>query len=349
MSYVEESVELLVNKAIYLSASDLHIIPKRDHYAIKFRVDGDLFMDNPLPKKKAEKMIAHLKFLARMDIGEKRLPQAGSMQIKLNSGAYFLRLSTLPTRGEESLVIRFHPKIIPREIRELVLFENSYLRLTKLINNPHGLIILCGPTGSGKTTLLYSMLQDLYEMEQKHIVTIEDPVETESDCFTQVEINEKAGITYESIIKALLRHNPDIIMVGEIRDAKTAKAAIRASMSGQLVFTTMHANDTASCIKRFAEFGISNFDLQQSLIGIIAQRLVKLHCPFCEENCHPLCKVHRKLRRSGIVEILAGEALTNNLMKTNKSKYKKLKHELCKGIALGYIPEENYYQIIGEG
>jgi competence protein ComGA len=348
LSYIEESVELLVNKAIYLGASDLHIIPKRENCAIKFRVDGDLYMDSPFPKIKAEKMIAHLKFLAGMDIGERRLPQSGSLNFKLHNGSYYLRLSTLPTRREESLVIRFHPKIIPRELRELVLFESTSAKLKKLINNPHGLIVLCGPTGSGKTTLLYSMLQAVYEMDEKHIVTIEDPIETESDHFTQIEINEKAGITYESITKALLRHNPDIIMIGEIRDAQTAKAAIRASMSGQLVFSTMHANDTASCIERFAEFGLSYFDLQQSLIGVIAQRLVKLQCPFCEKKCHPLCKVHRKLRRSGIVEILAGEALSNVLKQTNQLKYKKLKHELCKGIALGFIPEEAYYRVIGE-
>jgi competence protein ComGA len=341
-------VEFYVSKAVHLGASDLHIIPKENHVTIKFRVDGDLYSEKPCHKKKAEKMISHLKFLARMDIGEKRIPQSGSLTMSINNERYYLRLSTLPTRGEESLVIRFHRNFIPREIRELVLFESAYRKLMKIMSNPNGLIVVSGPTGSGKTTLLYSMLQQLFQQEEKHIVTVEDPIETENDCFTQVEINEKAGMTYETIIKELLRHNPDIIMIGEIRDTKTAKAAIRASMSGQLVFATMHANDTLACLERFSEFGISFVDLKQSLRGVISQRLLKLRCHLCGNNCHPLCKIQKKIRRSCIFEILAGELLLKQLGTRKRLSYKRLKDEISKAIALGFISEDHYYRVIGE-
>jgi competence protein ComGA len=349
MRSIELTTERLLKKAVHLSASDLHIIPKENKTVIRFRIDDDLQVDKPWSNEISRKMIAHLKFLAGMDIGEKRLPQSGSLQLSISGKNYYLRLSTMPTLVDESLVVRFHPQFIPQAINKLCVFPTAVTKLQKLINHPCGLIVVCGPTGSGKTTMIYSLLQEIYTKRKSHIVTVEDPIESVNEAFTQVEINERAGLSYHKVLKSLLRHNPDIILIGEIRDKDTAQAAVNASLSGQLVLTTMHANDTLSCIERFKEFDIPAIELHQSCIAIVAQRLVKLTCPFCTKDCHPLCKIHRKNRRSSIVEILSGDSLNAKIIDNQDERdFVTLKDEIKKGVALGYFCEKTYYRLVGD-
>ena len=211
-----------------------------------------------------------------MDIGEKRRPQNGAITITLEDKVVGLRLSTLPTAYLESLVIRLIPQYNILPLEQLSLFPNTAHRLISLLKHSHGMIIFTGPTGSGKTTTLYSLLHHTQELLNRNVITLEDPIENQSEKMLQVQINEKAGITYAVGLKAALRHDPDVIMVGEIRDAETAKIAIRASLTGHLILTTMHSRDAEGAIFRLLEFGVSWLEIQQSVIAVTAQRLVEL-------------------------------------------------------------------------
>jgi competence protein ComGA len=351
LSRTELDAMRLIKRAVYVDASDIHIMPKANQSLIKFRVHSIIYAQETISLQLSRKLISYFKFTAGMNIGEKRLPQSGSLEVKVDEEIYHLRLSTLPTRKEESLVIRVHPQFIKWPINKLALFRSSMEQILALIKKPSGCIVFCGPTGSGKTTLMYSLLHELIGKTEKQIITIEDPIEYHNDCFTQLEVNEVAGLTYSVVLKSMLRHNPDIIMVGEIRDAETANMVMHASLTGHLVLTTMHANDPISCIQRFDDLGVSRVNLTQSLTAIVSQRLVNIKCPFCIENCSPYCQTYRNNNRSGIYDILSGHDLIDELsdVKRNFTKRKGLINELVKGIALGYLPEKMYDLLLGEG
>ncbi|WP_110111309.1 ATPase, T2SS/T4P/T4SS family [Bacillus sp. CGMCC 1.16541] len=196
-------------------------------------------------------------------------------------------------------------------------------------------------TGSGKTTTLYTLLNETKKLLNRNIITLEDPIERKTENVMQVQVNERAGITYSTGLKAILRHDPDIIMVGEIRDDETAKIAIRAALTGHLVLTTMHTKDTKGAIYRLLEFGISLQEIEQTLIAVAAQRLVEIKCPYCEEKCHPLCRKMREYRQASVYELLYGRAL-NGVIKEAKGEegfydYKLLRDVIKKGVALGYL------------
>jgi competence protein ComGA len=251
LNIVEEKSAALLDAAIRVKASDIHIVPVKDKAVIQFRIDQQLVNREHIPVELSVKIVQHFKFLAGMEIGEKRRPQSGSLYMPFSGDrAAHLRLSTLPTMYEESLVIRllYQDTWIP--INRLVMFKHSVKQLLSLIRKPHGLVIITGPTGSGKTTTLYSLLGEAQSSLNRKIVTIEDPVEKQTEGVLQVQINERAGMTYASGLKAVLRHDPDIIMVGEIRDTETAKAAIRASHTGHLVLSTLHTKNTVGAIYR---------------------------------------------------------------------------------------------------
>jgi len=250
MISVEQFSEKLIEDACQLFASDIHIIPREKDSLIQFRIDEDMIDKHMIPKSYGERLISHLKFLASMDIGEKRRPQNGALTIKTNRQFVNLRLSTLPTVYDESLVIRILPQQSFQPLSKLSLFQDSTKKILSFLKHSHGLIIFTGPTGSGKTSTLYSLLHYTKQVFKRNIITLEDPVETKSEQVLQVQVNEKAGITYASGLKAILRHDPDIIMVGEIRDAETAKIAIRAAFTGHLVLSTMHTKDTKGAIYR---------------------------------------------------------------------------------------------------
>jgi len=299
-----------------------------------------------LPKEECDRLISHFKFTASMDIGERRRPQSGALSHKVDGHYVGLRLSTLPANQKESLVIRILPQQNQIPSYQLSLFPNMSRKLTALLQHAHGLIIFTGPTGSGKTTTLYSLLNESIHKYQRNVITLEDPIEKENDFVLQVQVNEKAGITYSTGLKAILRHDPDIIMVGEIRDSETARIAVRAALTGHLVLSTMHTRDGKGAIYRLMEFGVSHLEIEQTLIAVTAQRLVELTCPFCKDSCSTYCYTSGRWKRASVFELLTGKALTAIFKEMNGERssysYKTLKEIIIKGIALGYIKDSEF-------
>lgn len=353
MGFIEERGEILLKEALQLNASDIHIVPHQKGFTIQFRIQHRLITKERISISIFEKLVAHFKFLAGMDIGEKRRPQNGAIQLTLDDMLISLRLSTLPTVHYESMVIRILPQNVNASLSALSLFPRSIQTLFTLSLKSNGLIILTGPTGSGKTTTLYSLIQAIQQTLNCNIITLEDPVEKQFDtgCL-QVQVNEKAGITYASGLKAILRHDPDIIMVGEIRDEETAQAAVRAGLTGHLVLTTMHTRDTKGAINRLRDLRVSIQDIEQTLICVTAQRLVNLKCPYCQGICSPYCLQLRKINRLSIYEILHGRNLKEVFQelrgKRASYRYQTIPQLIRKGIALGYLPTNYNHGVLYE-
>lgn len=339
---IEKIAEHLIQYAYMYHISDVHIIPREEDAVVQVRMGKELVIKEVMSKRNCERLIAHFKFLGGMDIGEKRKPQSGSLVVTIHAEPVSLRFSTLPTFFEESLVIRILPQNHITPLDKLSLFPGVTRKLVSLLKHSHGLIIFTGPTGSGKTTTLYTLLHQSKKMFNRNIITLEDPIECRSDGVLQVQVNEKAGITYSTGLRAILRHDPDIIMVGEIRDDETAQIAVRAALTGHLVLTTMHTKDATGAIYRLLEFGVRFQEIEQTLVAVAAQRLVELQCPFCPAECHPLCRKMRKHRQASVYELLYGKAL-NQVMKKAKGEeedvchYATLRDVIKKGIALGYL------------
>ncbi|PLR89505.1 ATPase, T2SS/T4P/T4SS family, partial [Bacillus sp. T33-2] len=236
---IEKSIELLadsiVKDALRNGASDIHIIPREKDTLIKFRLGNKLLPHITLDKSDCDRLISHFKFTASMDIGEKRRPQSGANSYRYKGSRIGLRISTLPAQKSESMVIRLLPQENQINSFQLSLFPSMSRKLIALLKHAHGLIVLTGPTGSGKTTTLYSLINESSDILNRNVITLEDPIEKQSDAVLQVQVNEKAGISYSAGLKAILRHDPDIIMVGEIRDRETAQIAVRAALTGHLV------------------------------------------------------------------------------------------------------------------
>jgi len=335
--------ERIVKDAVKNHASDIHIIPRRDDTLIQLRMANRLIPRYHLPKEDCERLISHFKFTASMDIGEKRRPQSGAFSVTVNKHIVGLRLSTLPANQKESLVIRILPQQEQIPFYKVSLFPDTTMKLLALLNHAHGLILFTGPTGSGKTTTLYSLLDETSHIFNRSVITLEDPIEKENESVLQVQVNEKAGVTYSTGLKAILRHDPDIIMVGEIRDSETAKIAVRAALTGHLVLSTMHTRDAKGAIYRLLEFGVDRLEVEQTLIAVAAQRLVELECPYCQGDvCSPHCFSNSQLKRASVFELLTGNALMDVIHGQNQNSYKKLKSIISKGIALGFIKESEY-------
>ncbi|GMN98043.1 competence type IV pilus ATPase ComGA [Parageobacillus thermoglucosidasius] len=342
MNEIEYLADRLIKEASVLRVSDIHIVPRKDDAAVRFRLDGLLMEKEVLTKEICDRLITHFKFLAGMDIGERRRPQSGAMETKQQGEIIHLRLSTLPTSYDESLVIRLLPQNLFLPLSQLSLFANAAKTLLSLFQQPQGLIIFTGPAGSGKTTTLYTLLRVCQSKWNRNVITLEDPVEKRIDNILQVQINEKAGITYANGLKAALRHDPNIIMIGEIRDAETAKIAVRSSMTGHLIASTMHTKNAVGAIYRLREFGIPLHDIEQTLLAVTAQRLVDLVCPFCGEHCSPFCRKHRHIRRAAVHELLYGDALSDAIQSVQNGRktyrYYTLQNVIRKGVALGFLP-----------
>ncbi|MDQ0213859.1 competence protein ComGA [Oikeobacillus pervagus] len=350
---IEKLVSKIIQEAVSLESTDIHLVPRKYGYLVQLRVLGKLTEHSTLSVKEAERLISHLKFMSSLDISEKRKPQSGSFQLDVNGIYTSLRVSTLPTAiSKESLVIRILPQEIVLELPNLSLFQHSAHTLLAFLKHSHGLIIFTGPTGSGKTTTLYSLVQHSSNQLNRKVITLEDPVEKQNDYLLQVQVNEKAGVTYSTGLKAILRHDPDVIMVGEIRDEETAHIAIRAALTGHLVLTTLHTRDAKGAIYRLLEFGLKWHEIQQTLIAVTAQRLVNLTCPVCGDDCSPFCTTSRSRKRATVYEILSGKQLQNLLLemdgKGGTYHYPLLKDVLRKGIALGYVPEKEFYRWVFE-
>ncbi|WP_226085336.1 competence type IV pilus ATPase ComGA [Mesobacillus sp. S13] len=351
---IEQLADNVLKDALRSGASDVHIIPREKDTLIKFRLGNQLLPRYTLEQADCERLISHFKFTASMDIGEKRRPQSGAFTYQFQEMKIGLRISTLPAYQSESMVIRLLPEQNQSPSFQISLFPSTSKKLISLLKHAHGLIIFTGPTGSGKTTTLYSMLSETSDIVNRNVITLEDPIEKPSDTVLQVQVNERAGISYSAGLKAILRHDPDIIMVGEIRDKETAETAIRASLTGHLVLTTMHTRDARGAIYRLIEFGINWLEIEQTLIAVTAQRLVELTCPYCEGTCSPFCYSSGSGKRGNVFEILTGKDLSAVLKEAKGESqsyhYKTLKDAIRKGIALGFIKESEYQRwVLNDG
>ncbi len=346
LSFIERLADKIITDAVKSHATDVHIIPRRNDTLIQLRIANKLFSKQTFPTEECDRLISHFKFKASMDIGERRRPQSGACSYTTCGQVIGLRLSTLPASQSESLVIRILPQQENIPFYQISLYPSMTRKLLALLKHAHGLIILTGPTGSGKTSTLYALLNEISHMHQRNVITLEDPIEKENELVLQVQVNEKAGVTYTTGLKAILRHDPDIIMVGEIRDAETARIAVRAALTGHLVLTTMHTRDAKGAIYRLIEFDVNWQEIEQTLVAITAQRLVELTCPFCLDACSPLCFGYDRAKRASVFELLSGKALNSAVGgargKRNKVPYKTLREEIRKGIALGYIKESEF-------
>jgi len=288
ISAIEELLDLILEKAIHDRATDVHIEPLRYNFSVRARTDGvlkELFAFNE--KEIYYPLVSKIKLLANMDISEKRKPQDGRFTKNYNSNIYDFRVSTTPTLHGESVVLRIldQEKILLR-MTELGMSEYNLKRFEKLIHSPYGIVFVTGPTGSGKTTTLYAALNEIKGVDKK-IITVEDPVEYEIPLIQQIPINTKIGLTFASALRSILRQDPDIIMLGEVRDTETLESAIQASLTGHLVLATLHTNDAPSAVTRMIQMGAKNYMVADSLIGVVAQRLVRKICPYCKGEYHP--------------------------------------------------------------
>jgi general secretion pathway protein E len=282
--HIINAVDYLLQHAYDSRASDIHIEPKREQAAIRFRIDGVLHEIQRVPKVVNLAITSRLKTMCRMDIAEKRRPQDGRIKTEHEGKEIELRVSTLPTAFGEKVVMRiFDPDVMIRDLGGLGFYEDELKTFAEWIKRPHGIILVTGPTGSGKTVTLYSALKSLSSPEI-NITTIEDPIEMVSDEFNQTSVQTKIGITFASALRTILRQDPDIIMVGEIRDQETAQNAVQAALTGHLVFSTLHTNDASTSITRLVDLGIEPFLISSTLIGAMAQRLVRKICVDCKRN-----------------------------------------------------------------
>jgi general secretion pathway protein E len=279
-------VNALFYQAIKKRASDIHIEVQEKKGEVRFRIDGMLSKNADLDKKVVNLIISRIKVISNLDISEKRIPQDGRTQIKIAGETLDIRVSILPTFHGERVVMRLlmQSSQIPK-IDELGFDSELIDEMKKLLRISHGIILVTGPTGSGKTTSLHSFLREV-EDPQKNLITVEDPVEYKSDNIAQIQVNEKVGLTFASALRSILRQDPDVIMIGEIRDEETASIAVRAALTGHLVFSTLHTNSAAATISRLSDMGIESFLISSSLLGILAQRLVRVLCDKCKsEDC----------------------------------------------------------------
>ena len=284
---VVKLVNVIITKAVKESASDIHIEPEENCVRVRNRVDGLLSEMTTLSKKLQSAIISRIKVLSKMDIAESRKPQDGRIQLKLENRDLDIRVSTFPTVHGENVVMRLLDRsAVLLGLKQLGFLEQENKTFEKLIRSPNGIVLVTGPTGSGKTSTLYSALTTISSME-KNIVTIEDPVEYELPLIRQTQVNPKAGITFANGLRGILRQDPDIIMVGEIRDKETADVAIQASLTGHLVFATLHTNDAPSALARLVDMGIEPFLISSSVIGVLAQRLIRVICDKCKEKYVP--------------------------------------------------------------
>jgi general secretion pathway protein E len=280
-------VNLLVLRAIQMGASDIHLEPFEDAFRVRYRRDGVLYEVESPPRGLQAAVLSRLKIMARMDIAERRLPQDGRFRLKVHGHDIDFRVSTLPTLLGESMVIRIldREKVI-LDLHRLGFPPRELEQFDGMIHKPHGMILVTGPTGSGKTTTLYAALERINSPEKK-IITIEDPVEYRLTGVTQMQVKPGIGLTFARGLRHIVRQDPDVVLVGEIRDRETAEIAIHAALTGHLVFSTLHTNDAAGAVTRLLEMGIEDFLLASAILGIMAQRLVRLICPECKEALPP--------------------------------------------------------------
>jgi len=329
--HIVNAVEFMLQHAFDTRASDIHVEPKRDFCLIRFRIDGVLHDIQTIPKIVHAAIVSRIKTMSRLDIAEKRRPQDGRIKTNRAGKEVELRISTLPVAFGEKAVMRiFDPDVLTQDLSGLGFYPEEQLVFNEFISRPHGIILVTGPTGSGKTTTLYSAMKSIASRDV-NITTIEDPIEMVIEEFNQTAVQPKIGIDFATALRHILRQDPDVIMVGEIRDGETAQYATQAALTGHLVFSTLHTNDASTSISRLVDLGVERFLISSTLIGAMAQRLVRKICPHCVgersltaeeantlrlavppgkkikvkegQGCHE-CRGTGYLGRSGIFEIL---------------------------------------------
>ena len=286
-SPIAQTVNLIIEYAVKSSASDIHIEPRENHVLVRYRVDGILKEANKLPKKVLSPLVSRIKILSNLKIDERRAPQDGRFKIQVGTGVFALRVSTLPITEGEKVVMRILTESSkPATLEELGYWGTSLKTINNAITQPHGMILVTGPTGSGKSTSLFSTLS-LLNRPTVNISTIEDPVEYKIPGANQTQVNPKAGMTFAAGLRALLRQDPNIIMVGEIRDSETAELGVQAALTGHLVFATLHTNNAATCLPRLLDMSIEPFLIASTVRAVVGQRLVRRLCVDCRESYAP--------------------------------------------------------------
>lgn len=280
-------VNSIIERGAGNGSSDIHIEPMADELKVRMRIDGVLHEILSVPKSLQNSVISRIKIMVDMDISEHRIPQDGRANVRVKGRDYDLRVSTLPTKYGEKVVIRFLEKSEALLSKQGIGLSGRHLEeYTKLIHNPNGVILICGPTGSGKSTTMYTMISEL-NREEVNLVTLEDPIEYDMAGVNQVQINEKVGMTFANGLRAILRQDPDIIAVGEIRDGETAQIAMRAAITGHLVLSTIHTNSSIATISRLIDIGVEPYIINSAVKGVISQRLVRKLCPVCKKPYDP--------------------------------------------------------------
>jgi len=284
--HVVRAVDLLLQYAFEQRASDIHIEPKRERAVVRLRIDGCLHDTHSIPKQVYPSFVSRIKIMSRLDIAEKRRPQDGRIKSAFKDSEIEIRVSTVPVAFGEKIVLRiFDPTILLQDVAALGYTPEQMTSYQRIIHKPHGIILVTGPTGSGKTTTLYSSLQYLSSPDV-NVISIEDPIEMVHEPFNQIAVQESVGLSFANALRSVLRQDPDIIMVGEIRDTETAQYAVQAALTGHLVFSTLHTNTAIGAVTRLIDLGIERFLVASTVIGLVAQRLMRLVCPACGEPDH---------------------------------------------------------------
>lgn len=331
---IERKCVNLLQDAVDQQTTDIHIKPEASCYSVSYRSFQTLRHVSKIPLDLGDRMIAYFKYLSLLDMSEKRKPQTGSFQLPIGHHSYYFRISSLPSvLTKESIVIRIMADDVAQSINELAAFRDSARTLQNLAEASQGLILLTGPTGCGKSTTLYSLLKHCSENLNRNIITLEDPVERKNQSILQIQVNERAGLSYATGLKAILRHDPDIIMIGEIRDAATAEIAIQAALTGHLVFSTIHARHSVGCLYRLNDLGISFEDMSQTLIAVSAQQIIPMFSSI----------THTEPSYKALYEILHGDSLAEAL-KAAKSRegyalpdYLSFGGQIREGVKIGAI------------
>ena len=336
----------LLTQAAKEGASDIHIEPYERHSSVRFRIDGTLREVVQPHRGLHAALISRLKIMADLDIAEKRLPQDGRISLRLGQRAIDVRVSTLAGAHGERAVLRLLDKSESRlSLASVGMGGQTLTRFGRLIEQPHGIILVTGPTGSGKTTTLYAALQTL-DASTQNILTVEDPIEYELPGVGQTQVNPKIDLTFAKALRAILRQDPDVIMIGEIRDFETAQIAIQASLTGHLVLATLHTNDACSAVTRLMDMGVEPFLLSSSLLGALAQRLVRRICPACNARGCEACHQTGYQGRTGIFELLSVDAHMRELIHNQASEAELKRAALSGGMQL---MREDGQRLVDEG
>ncbi|MDG2220376.1 MAG: ATPase, T2SS/T4P/T4SS family [Rubripirellula sp.] len=294
-------VNYAIVQAVTQGASDIHIEPGHKSTSVRFRIDGSLREVMKPRKDLHAAIVSRIKVMSKLDIAEHRQPQDGRLHVRMNRRDVDLRVSTLPTVLGEKVVLRvLDRQCVTFDLNRLGLSNDSLSLAHGMLSRPHGLVLVTGPTGSGKTTTLYSAIELIKGIE-RNVITVEDPVEYQLDLINQVQVQSENGVTFAKALRSILRQDPDVIMVGEIRDRETAEMAIQAALTGHLVLSTLHTNDSASAITRLVDMGVQRFKIAAALVGVIAQRLLRTLCTDCQEPFYPSARVLQEMHYSGNV------------------------------------------------